>query len=208
MDKDVNNFGRDLISFCKSYRMHILNGRVSRDKNGDITCVANGGRSVVNYMLVNTRLYSFIQHFEVIVWVESDHFPMICKVNCALKESLGTNTPTPASDVTNSATYKWLLKASAKFEEKLSDEFTVCKINKISDSLSADVDMGKIDTIASLFQNLFGYWCSNMKDCRRAGKDNTHTEWYDTECRKVKKEKFRFLNLFAKTGYQYFYEKF
>ena len=47
-----------------------------------------------------------------------------------------------------------------------------------------------------------------MKVSQRAGKDSTQVEWYDTECRKVKKEKFKFLNLFAKTGYQYFYEKF
>ena len=93
MDKEVNNFGRDLISFCQSYGMHILNGRVSGNKNGDITCVANGGRSVVDYMLVNTRLC--IQHFEVIVPVESDHFPMICKVNCAFNESLGTTPQLP-----------------------------------------------------------------------------------------------------------------
>ena len=95
--------------------------------------MANGGRSVVDYMLVITRLYSFIQHFEVIVRVESDHFPMICKVNCAFDESLRTNPATPVSSVTNSATNKWLSKGSAKFEEKLSDEFTERKINKVSD---------------------------------------------------------------------------
>ena len=61
MDKEVNNFGRarDLINFCKSYGMHILNGRVS----GNITGVANRDCSVGDYMLLNTGLYSFIQHF-------------------------------------------------------------------------------------------------------------------------------------------------
>ena len=112
MDKEVNNFSRDLISFCQSYGMHIVYGRISGDKNGDITCVTNGGCIVVDYMLVNTRLYSSIQHFEVIVQVESDHFPVICKVNCA-------NAVTVASSVTNSATYEWFSKAYAKFEEEL-----------------------------------------------------------------------------------------
>ena len=95
-----------LTSFCQSYGMHILNGRVSGDKNGNITCVANGGRSVIDYMLLNTTLYSFIQHFEVIVRVESDHFPVICKVNCAFNENVRSNTVTSASSITNSATYK------------------------------------------------------------------------------------------------------
>ena len=122
--------------------MHILNGRVSGDKNGHITYVANGGRSVVDHMLVNTRLHSFIQHFEVVVLVESGCSPLICKVNCAFNENLRTNTVTPTSSVTNTETYKWLSKASAKFEAKLSDKFTERKINKISDSLSTDVDGG------------------------------------------------------------------
>ena len=95
--------------------------------------------------------------------VESDHFPVICKVDCAFNESFRTNTIILASSLTNSATYKWFSKAYEKFEEKLSDEFTEREIYEISDSLSASVDGGKIDTIVSLFQNLFGYWCSNMK---------------------------------------------
>ena len=70
--------------------------------------------------------------------------------------------------------------------------------------LSDDVDGAKIDTIASLFQNL----SSITKVSQRAGKDNTHLEWYNTECRNVKKEKFNSLNLFAKGEHQYFYEKF
>ena len=94
--------------------------------------------------------------------VESNHFPVICKVDCAFKESLRTDTVTLVSSLTNSATYKWFSKAYVKFEKKLSDEFTEREINEMSDSLSANVDGSKIDTVASLFQNLFGYWCSNM----------------------------------------------
>ena len=32
--------------------------------------------------------------------------------------------------------------------------------------------------------------------------------WYDSECRTIKRDKFKFVNLFVKAGYQYFYEKF
>ena len=117
LGQEVNNFDRDLKSFCESYGMQILNGRVPGDKNGDITCVANGGRSVIDYMLVNTRLYSFIQHFKVIVQVESDYFLVICKVTVLLMKAseltqppLRTNTVIPASSLTKSATYKSFCK--------------------------------------------------------------------------------------------------
>ena len=38
VDKEINNYGRDLISFCQSYGMHIVNGCVTGDERGNITC--------------------------------------------------------------------------------------------------------------------------------------------------------------------------
>ena len=57
--------------------MHVVNGRVTGDEGGNIACVANGGRSVVDYILVNTRFYNRISHLEVCVCIESDHFPLL-----------------------------------------------------------------------------------------------------------------------------------
>ena len=66
VDKEINNYGRDLIRFCQSYGMHIVNGHVTGDERGNIMCVANGGQSVVDYILVNTRFYNRISHLESI----------------------------------------------------------------------------------------------------------------------------------------------
>ena len=87
VDKEINNYGCDLISFCQSYGMHIVNGRVTGDEKGNITCVANGGPSVVDYILVNTRFYIRISHLEVCVRTESDHFPLLCKLGCAFQNN-------------------------------------------------------------------------------------------------------------------------
>ena len=53
-----------------------LNGRKDGDREGNFTCIANGSRSVVNYVLVNTRIYDSINSFHVITHTESDLFPM------------------------------------------------------------------------------------------------------------------------------------
>ena len=37
VDKEINNYGRDLISFCQYYDMHIVNGRVTGDERGNST---------------------------------------------------------------------------------------------------------------------------------------------------------------------------
>ena len=67
--------------------MHIVNGRVTGDERGNIRCVANGGRSVVDYILVYTRFYNRVLHFEVCVRTESDHFPLLCKLGCAFQNN-------------------------------------------------------------------------------------------------------------------------
>ena len=75
------------MSFCQSYDRHIVNGRVTGDERGNTTCPANGGRSVVDYLPVNTRFYKRASHFEVCVLTESDHFPLFCKLGCAFQNN-------------------------------------------------------------------------------------------------------------------------
>ena len=55
VDKEINNYARALIRFRQYYGMHIVNERVTGDQRGNIACVANGKRSVLDYILVNTN---------------------------------------------------------------------------------------------------------------------------------------------------------
>ena len=76
-----NNFGLSLIELCKVYNVHILNGRFPGDIEGETTCVANEGSSVVDYIIASSNLFQFITDFEVPDRSESVHF-LIC---CSLK---------------------------------------------------------------------------------------------------------------------------
>lgn len=40
-DETCNRFGTSLIDLCCTQNIHILNGRLFKDINGEITCVAN-----------------------------------------------------------------------------------------------------------------------------------------------------------------------
>ena len=46
--------------------MHILNGRCKGDEDGEITFVAAQGKSVIDYVIVETELYSYCEHFQMI----------------------------------------------------------------------------------------------------------------------------------------------
>ena len=64
-DETYNRFGISLIDLCCSINIHVLNGRMFDDRNGEITCTSNNGSSVVDYMLASTSLFNSILHFRI-----------------------------------------------------------------------------------------------------------------------------------------------
>ena len=47
IDETCNRFGTSLIDLCCTQNIHLLNSRLFKDINREITCVANNGRIVV-----------------------------------------------------------------------------------------------------------------------------------------------------------------
>ena len=85
-DDTCNRFGTSLIDLCCTINIHVLNGRLFDDSAWEITCVANNGRSVVDYMLASTRLFTSFTHFQVGNEDYSDHFPLTCKILLACEK--------------------------------------------------------------------------------------------------------------------------
>ena len=65
-DIEVNNFGRQFVHFCKVNDLIILNGRTKSDSDGKFTCIANGGRSIVDYFVVDKNLFEHIIDLEIV----------------------------------------------------------------------------------------------------------------------------------------------
>ena len=65
-DNTLNKFGKSLIDLCCEMNMHILNGRCKGDEDGEITFVAAQGKSVIDFVIVETELYSYCEHFQII----------------------------------------------------------------------------------------------------------------------------------------------
>ena len=79
-DKETNTFGRQLVQFCKINHLIIINGRTKSDSMGSYTCIANNGRSVVDYFIVGRSMYEYVLDMNVTPRPESDHFPIILKL--------------------------------------------------------------------------------------------------------------------------------
>ncbi len=50
-DDTVGGWGCELLDLCCDIRLFILNGRTPSDQSREFTCLANGGRSTVDYIV-------------------------------------------------------------------------------------------------------------------------------------------------------------
>lgn len=85
-DMQYNRFGLSLIELCCTYGIHTLNGRLFNDTEGNYTCIANEGASIVDYMIASTHLFQFFTDFGIDDMDWSVHFPLFCKLNFTLNE--------------------------------------------------------------------------------------------------------------------------
>ena len=81
-----NTFGLSLLELCKTYDIHILNGRSPGDTEGEITCTANDGYSLVEYFTASSNLFQSVSKFEVLDRSESVHFPLSCCLTFHISE--------------------------------------------------------------------------------------------------------------------------
>ena len=79
-DTVVNNFGLSLLSLCRTFDIHILNGRNDKDQYGEFTCETVRGRSVADYIIVSTTLFDSVIEYNVGSYDKSDHFPLYCLI--------------------------------------------------------------------------------------------------------------------------------
>ena len=93
-DPVTNQFGRQLISLCKTTALRIVNGRHKDDPNGNITFYNSRGSSLIDYVLTFDDNFNNILQFQSGVFnVFSDHSPVCITLSTRVpKENEQTNT--------------------------------------------------------------------------------------------------------------------
>ena len=60
----IDNYSSRLLSLCKSFDIHIANGRLFKDKGiGAATCKNS---TVVDYCIMSPEMFSYVSHFEIL----------------------------------------------------------------------------------------------------------------------------------------------
>ena len=116
-DQVYNRFGLSLIELCCSYNVHILNGRMFGDSEGNFTCTANNGTSVVDYMICSSKIFDSVTDFRILRDDLSVHFPLKCSLSFRLKHN-SLRTPNTVKD--NVQLHIW---TKYKWNEQYKDNF-------------------------------------------------------------------------------------
>ena len=75
---------------CCSFDIHIVNGRLFNDLDGNFTYFSTNGQSVIVYIIASTDLFRYVSYFSVENIDISDHFPVCCST-LSMSESMQTN---------------------------------------------------------------------------------------------------------------------
>ena len=66
----------------------MLNGSIFDDVEGNITCIANDGMSIFDYIIASSNLFEKFSSFTVDNYDVSDHFPLKCSLKLCLKRNI------------------------------------------------------------------------------------------------------------------------
>ena len=72
---EINNHGFSLLEMCKTHDLHILNGRVSGDPYGELTCYVARGCSLVDYTIAAADLFPVFDQFTILMKDDFTHLP-------------------------------------------------------------------------------------------------------------------------------------
>lgn len=156
-DNEQNRFGLSLIELCCTKDSHLLNSRFS-DVNETHTCVANNGRSVVDYIVASSSLFDVILDFYIDDLDCSDHFPLVCNVKTNIEQI--TEVDHIEADLKPHNPCKWNETLRETFVQNFSDLY-----NTFVDSIDED----NIAESESRFVELF----SEAEKCMRSKRSRT-----------------------------------
>lgn len=192
-DQIVNKYGLALIELCKSWGMHIVNGRKPGDKVGSITCITKNGSSLVDYVIATTNCFNHVIDLIVHSRSESDHLPVSCLLEIKTNDRNIIHVETCNCPTSPILKYHWTERGKHKFTE---NEASACNILLEFKQLVKD-DIKAATYKLEEFLHICGHHLKS-KHCNFQMSDNSKEQpkWFDEECEALKRKKYDHLNRF------------
>ena len=189
-DNNVNSYGKKLIDLCLSTDLKIVNGRKIGDLYGNFTCHAYNGSSLVDYVIVQSKLFPKIQYLKVHSTSHlSDHCPLSFSI--ILQEQIEDDINTGLDPLP--VNYLWETSSIEKYQEAIQ---SATIRSKITQYLHTNYETGNInDAVQGLNDIICNAADMSLKTCKpRLGKikkgvkKKRGEKWYDKPCYILKRE--------------------
>ena len=192
-DSSSNGFGKKLIELCKEFGLFIVNGRTKSDSDGEITCVANRGKSVVDYFICSISLYQLITDMFVADRTESDHFPIVVCFPRTVRQS-ALDDDHDDIQLEDELRYTWKEQYSESFDAYCRENVHV-EYEKFMSALDNGVEEASNSYVAFIHNA-----ADKMRSKPKKRDSRSQPPWWDTECEQLKQDKYRHLKLFRHTN--------
>ncbi|MEW8546103.1 MAG: hypothetical protein AB2693_21495 [Candidatus Thiodiazotropha sp.] len=187
LDTKINNYGYQLLDFCKSQNVLIVNGRVYPDsKIGETTC---RDASVVDYFICSVDMFNVICEFSVLEFCDlySDiHNPITLSLNVRLFN----DSSVPNNEHFSEKVRLWDNAQQEKFLENF-DWSLHSEIDNQLLELSNDdnVTQFKVDQVIEKCSSLFITTANNAFGTIITGKKifDSNSQWFGPDCKKARR---------------------
>ncbi|XP_071128788.1 uncharacterized protein [Mytilus edulis] len=186
-DETLDSRGKEIIDLCISNQMRVVNGRCMGDLLGHFTCFNTHGKSTVDYLIANERLFNQILYFRVSEFV-STFSDCHCKISWEILAKYQI-TETQSNNLHAApVNFRWTEDSPLKFQQAL---LSPDNQQKISSFLINDSDCSSED-INKKAQDLCDIFLSAAKISLVTPKKNKkgsrpQKKWFDSDLFKMRK---------------------
>ena len=157
-------------------------------RRGEVACIAQGWRSAVDYILINSPMFDCLNCFMVVTRPESDHFPIIVEIDTGQAViSAGDDDSIMDINIDNN---KYIWKKENK--QLCLDIYNSRNMDRELDNLTEKADSNSsllnVNDIVQRFSKVIATCCKPMLNTFRKDKNKKKQPcWFDKECWDEKK---------------------
>ncbi|CAG2184913.1 unnamed protein product [Mytilus edulis] len=202
-DQKIDQRGKEVLDFCISKQIRILNGRVLGDTFGNFTCYTPNGASVVDYVAVSEEILENVLYFKV-----SRFIPTLSDCHCKLEWELSAKYCVPGeNDIpiqlkNMTPNYIWTDCSAIKFQETLSSDTLQNYILEFNNS-TIQFTQTSVDEASSKLSNIF-LSAANLS-LKRPLKKHTNKQknkkWFDASLQQARTNLLNYGKIYSRFPY-------
>lgn len=193
-DKLCNGEGNELLDFCSTHNLDILNGKYGDDAEGNFTYVNMNGESVIDYAAVRPTILEWIDNFWVEPRIDSHHMAVCIKLRIN-----GTNNELQNyNQGSKIPRFKWDAEKREIFQGNFERNF-----RKQQALIKRNIQLGNDITAIYLIEQIFQNSGKEMEVKCTGNRQQRENIWFTSECREARKSANSALKMFQWLGGTY-----